>query len=1485
MKVYKQRFALLTSILITAYFAPGSTHASEPTAGRGAVIRVGAASAEAQAIRPSHGETRPLAGVLATGSANNLAPAARSERRVAGGATDRFRIRLRLSDAAAKELAANAGVVDPQEGEREYEVSGETLEGLKATGLRSVLLGGVTVYRFAPAFATDAKATGSGAVPPSILATPGSFYLSSGTVNDAIPDQGWAWRWVQVGGGAAAPPGSVTTNLQYRLRIHNDSSPSSIYCGDYQVYLSSTARGGAVPHWLVYDHLGGRTDGGFDDDAEDDADIYLNLRGTSHFNGENPNQAWFVYVKDTLAGDTGFLQYLEFQVSWNAPDPIDLQAQDVYLRTQSGDAGSRIDLPQAGQQLYPHFTFTISGGAPITGTLWRIRLDGSTLCTFSGTYSPGSYVGWCNAPWPVVSGLHNLNGTADPNGSFVESNEGNNQVNRNYSIAAPIDLQATDVYFRDQPNSGGTRIDTPQAGQSLYPHFSFEVTGASVSGTIWKIDLDGATRCTYDGTLAIGSYFGWCTAPWTVTSGTHTLRGTADPNSTISESNEGNNQASRNYTVVAGTPDIRIEPLTLNWSASSLELLPAADPTGAQVWVPKHRGLPALLAKARDEGAVRILVRLNVPFVPEGFTGSETRALSQREAIRRSQDETLAALAKSGARLVARYQFIPYLALEADASALVALRGSPSVVAIEEDIPMSPTLASSVPVISAPTAWASGFTGSGQTVAILDTGVDKTHPYFTTGGNKVVSEACYSSNSTSSTSVCPGGVTDSTASGSGVNCLLSVSGCNHGTHVAGIAAGNDGVGPNVGVARAANLIAVQVFSRFDSAASCSTLPTPCALSYTSDQMKGLERIYALRSTYSIAAVNMSLGGGRYFDRASCDAANAGLKAAIDNLRSVGIATVIAAGNNGYTDSSNAPGCISTAVSVGATTDSDAVASFSNVASFLDLLAPGVSINSSVPGGGTANFQGTSMATPHVAGAWAILKQAKPGATVAEVLSALRSTGALVNDSRSGGTVQGLPRINVNAALGPLSGGSKVFTIWNDGTSVLSVSSIQLQLAASWITWSPQAPFDVPPGGSRQVTVTVNVASAPPGQSSHRLLVASNDPNESPYPNGVFVVVDRPQSDSTPPETTLTGGPSGTISSVNASFSWTGSDNATSTAGLVYASRLDPLEPGFSAFGGATSRSYSSLRNGTYTFFVKARDQAGNQDSTPAARTFTVAHRATAGDFDGDGVSDVIVYRSGAWLYFGPTAGADVWTGNPGNCIPAPADYDGDGRIDLAQLCAGAWHFYGPSGNYLKGIWTGGVAGDLPVPADYDGDGKADVAVYRNGAWLFYNYSTGAPAGGVWTGPGPGTPIVGDFDGDGRDDFSVFQNGSWHFFNHSGGYLRGIWTGGLAGDIPVTGDYDGDRRDDVVVFRGGAWLFYNFATAAFDHGVWTGATSYLGRPLQPAPLDRDGDGVLDLAVYGGGPWHFYRSDGLYLQGIWTGGGTNDKPISRRQITSP
>jgi hypothetical protein len=210
-------------------------------------------------------------------------------------------------------------------------------------------------------------------------------------------------------------------------------------------------------------------------------------------------------------------------------------------------------------------------------------------------------------------------------------------------------------------------------------------------------------------------------------------------------------------------------------------------------------------------------------------------------------------------------------------------------------------------------------------------------------------------------------------------------------------------------------MSVQVFSRFTGVNCNGEGEDPCAFTFISDQLAGLERIYMLRNVYSFASVNISIGGQP--SSSNCDSDPR--KIAIDNLRSVGIATVVASGNEGQPGAISAPACISTAVSVGSTDDgslgttADAISPFSNSAPFLSLLAPGRWINSSIPGGGFANFAGTSMAAPHVAGAWAILKEADPSADVSKILMVLQSTGLPIMDVRNGITKS---RIQIFQAL-------------------------------------------------------------------------------------------------------------------------------------------------------------------------------------------------------------------------------------------------------------------------------------------------------------------------------------------------------------------------------------------------------------------------------------------------------------------------------------
>jgi subtilisin family serine protease len=419
----------------------------------------------------------------------------------------------------------------------------------------------------------------------------------------------------------------------------------------------------------------------------------------------------------------------------------------------------------------------------------------------------------------------------------------------------------------------------------------------------------------------------------------------------------------------------------------------------------------SLFRKRSVSGEVPVIIEVDSSFIPEGFLSSNSKSV-QRTAISAAQTTMLDSLGNISPHYrnknYHRFESVPMISTSVSYAEIEDFASLPQIKNVYEDELSEISMGESNPLIGSNIAWADGATGDGQVVAVLDTGVQKTHPFLS---GKVVSEACYSNagGAGSGITLCPGGAVATNAVGSGVNCNAAVEGCSHGTHVAGTIAGNSST--IKGVAPDAKIIAINVFTNIGGR----------ALAYSSDIIKALERVYALRNTYDIASVNMSLGGGRYTGYCNTDSR----KTIIDNLRSAGIATVIASGNDGYTDSVSAPGCISSAITVGSSTDSsfgvaDRVSSFSNSAVMIDLLAPGQYIRSSVPGGGYSSWHGTSMATPHVAGAWALLMSATNTATVTEVEEALETTGTMITDTTNS---LSKPRIWVNKALDSFGTGS------------------------------------------------------------------------------------------------------------------------------------------------------------------------------------------------------------------------------------------------------------------------------------------------------------------------------------------------------------------------------------------------------------------------------------------------------------------------------
>jgi subtilisin family serine protease len=564
--------------------------------------------------------------------------------------------------------------------------------------------------------------------------------------------------------------------------------------------------------------------------------------------------------------------------------------------------------------------------------------------------------------------------------------------------------------------------------------------------------------------------------------------------------------------------------------------------------------LPSELETALNERErVRVIVQFDIPLTAYSDADDAEREsqIAQMDAARdaiieRALGRSAATLASNPISvdrpaLIHEYRYSPAAAMYLSRAEINALANDPAVFRILLDQPRRPQLDTSISHIGARSLHDIGLTGAGVGVAILDTGVDHQHPMF---AGRITASACFSSSDPAQnvTGFCPNGqAVDTTSPEAGDNCEeLSANqdaggdGCFHGTHVAGIAAGSDFANPDLptqivrGVAPAADIIAVQVFARFAIPASCHGQPA-CAQSFPGDQLRALEWLYDNRATLKLASINMSLGGGQ--NRYACDSDP--LVPIIRLLRTAGIATVIASGNDGNPDTIGAPACISDAITVGSSTDEDTLSGFSNSGIQVDLVAPGSGILSASPTAndtgapGVRNSDGTSMATPHVAGAFALLRAAYPTASVSTLENALESTGLPIASARSNifeprirldranaelaahrqgniGNLNVSPIFPLDATVtlhAPTSGIGSIHTLTNTGASPLSwtVSS-----DAAWLAFFDALSADggnveatqselggvLQPGESRNLTVQANGTGLAPGiyQTSYQIAV-------------------------------------------------------------------------------------------------------------------------------------------------------------------------------------------------------------------------------------------------------------------------------------------------------------------------------------------------------------------------------------------------------------
>ena len=548
----------------------------------------------------------------------------------------------------------------------------------------------------------------------------------------------------------------------------------------------------------------------------------------------------------------------------------------------------------------------------------------------------------------------------------------------------------------------------------------------------------------------------------------------------------------------------------------------------------------------------------------DGIPRNEARELADALVDARAdlyadlQQSVLDAVADDGPELLIQYRNLPFMFMRVPGlEALEALANQPEVAQIYENTEYEHQLSQSLPLIHQPEMASAGKTGANTGVAVLDTGCDYTRSAFGScssagaAGCKVAYANDFGSN-------------DSSTDDNG-----------HGTNVSAIV---------LGVAPSTKILALDVFNG-------PTAPGSAILS-------AIDWSISNRATYNIVAMNMSLGSGGSSSPCSSDF----FASAVANARDAGILSAIASGNSGFTSAIASPACVPAAISVGAVYDAnvgsltygncsdsssaaDKVTCFSNSASFLSVLAPGAPITA---GGWT--MTGTSQATPHVAGAIAVIRSAFPNEPLSDSVARITNNGPQITDTRNQIVKR---RLDLQAAL--TAGGVDV----TPPTGSVQIEAGAAAIKSGTVTLSISSSDSTLMCVSNTTTCTAFGAYA----ASKSWTLAAGDGVKTVYvtlkdaAGNVAKISDTIVRDARAPTNPVA---QATAGDGKVDFTWSAATDALSgVAGykLVYTTTGKPntCNQGTVAFmGNALSATHSGAQNGTqYTYRLCAYDAAGN----------------------------------------------------------------------------------------------------------------------------------------------------------------------------------------------------------------------------------------------------------------------------------------------------
>jgi len=407
-------------------------------------------------------------------------------------------------------------------------------------------------------------------------------------------------------------------------------------------------------------------------------------------------------------------------------------------------------------------------------------------------------------------------------------------------------------------------------------------------------------------------------------------------------------------------------------------------------WMEEEKEINESIEKAaKENGTVEVIVILKEPKEFSVKSKGEKEDLEEiREKVDRAQERIEASLNGSEIEIKQKYETINAIVVNVSRDDIKKLKNNPDIERIVLDEVKELFLNDSVQLINADSVHGIqingiNITGLGETVCIIDSGVDYNHSALGSGfGNKIIAGYDFVNNDTD-----------------------PMDDMGHGTLVAGIIGSTDS--KYKGIAPDSKIVAIKVCDAF----GC----------LTSNILAGIDWCINNSQTYNISVISMSLGAGAYSDYCN-DVPEA---TAINSAFSNGIFVSVASGNNNMTNAISEPACVENATSVGATTKNDQIWNGTNRASILDLLAPGVNINSTYMGNTFEMRSGTSAAAPHVSGAALLMKQyAKlvgySNISPYVIKTLLKRNGKDIYDEASGITFKRIDVLNATLAIIPIN---------------------------------------------------------------------------------------------------------------------------------------------------------------------------------------------------------------------------------------------------------------------------------------------------------------------------------------------------------------------------------------------------------------------------------------------------------------------------------